>query len=31
MNWCVIKHKWVYKNEDINFFHDVLKIYTGLD
>jgi hypothetical protein len=23
MNWCVIKHKWVYKNEDINFFHGI--------
>jgi hypothetical protein len=19
MNWCVIKHKWVYKTEDINY------------
>ncbi len=22
MNWCVIKHKWVYKTEDILFFSD---------
>jgi hypothetical protein len=26
MNWCVIKHKWKYKTEDINFFHGI----TGL-
>ena len=23
MNWCIIKHKWVYKIEDINFFHGI--------
>ena len=23
MSWCVIKHKWVYKNEDINLSYNL--------
>ncbi len=30
MNWCVIKHKWVYKNEDINFFHGIRDIEVNI-
>ena len=23
MNWCLIKHKWEYKTEDISFFNNI--------
>lgn len=23
MNWCLVKHKWKYKTEDISFFNNI--------
>jgi hypothetical protein len=30
VNWCVIKHKWEYKTEDIDFFSNITRLKTNV-